>query len=680
MMSGPIFKPAGFTRLATIKKVDPATMTAFITFRPDSPSGVDGSDSVTAQLPISYLSSGGGFIGGLPGPGTPVYVSQVEGTSSYAIVGFAARDPAAKLTTSATKIKIPTLVPGQMTIQSNPDVPINLNDDAIVIGTANNSVSYDTTRNLILNTFDYKYYMGQGGREISGIVRRDKRPKTNYPSFLREFDPAYDDGLKIIGMDPIADTKNFNNGTSTRNPARVEKRSVVYEYEEASLVKSDDIELNYYKTGNFPNTSYITDRRAGRADALSLSLVSPNYLVETIIGNVVDIYGNVLDLNRDIIPIGKDATGKTVISVNGIQSTVNESNTFKNIYEQIKRLERRALAYHFEINVKKETGGSGPPDVNVNYDYARKRSRLFIDVDKEGQFKISVPASSETGNIPLHTRYENYSTVYPNSASGNTNDIVFNDSYKDVLAESYSNNSGVIIKDENGNTVGPIDRFSNINQPVYISLNTVYHDITKTLSTLQKSTYYTPVEYIKTTELASGRVLPISDIVSKTIINMGPNANSGGRSGSINLDGSIEINIGANTVDRQSLWLDTQGSIIANIGRDLKNNISVAAKMDGQVLLEVGGSTVPAETNRFKNSNTGWIAGVVDIRVFNSNKEMTILRIDNEGVSITTPGRIVAYANQDILLRSGATMHLEAETLILQGREVLRNPTSGPIR
>ena len=73
MKQGPVFKPSGFARLATITKVDTSTMSAYVTFRPDSPLGNDGANQILAQLPISYLSSGGGFIGGYPSEGTPVW-------------------------------------------------------------------------------------------------------------------------------------------------------------------------------------------------------------------------------------------------------------------------------------------------------------------------------------------------------------------------------------------------------------------------------------------------------------------------------------------------------------------------------------------------------------------------------------------------------------------------------
>lgn len=678
-MSGPIFKPAGFLRLATIQSVDVSTMTAFITFR-DAISGTDDSKPVPAQLPIAYLSAGGGFIGGWPGEGTPVVVGQAEGASHYFIVSFLARDPAARSSTNAFQLKIPDLAPGEITIQSDKYSSINLKNNSIVIGAPRNSFVFDVDRRLSINTFDYNYFIGQGERSISGVIRRDRKPKTNFPSFLRKISPEYDDTLIAIGMDPVANAKSSNIGIAVRNPARIEKRELIFEYEDFANVGSNDEELEFYQSGKITVNTNILNRRNSRADALSLSLVSPNYLMETIKGTVVDIYGNILDINRNIIPIGKDN-----LSIFKIKSTAAEPNTFKNVYEQIKRYERKSLAFHFEINSRKELNGSGLFDTNSRDDYARNRSRFFIDVDKEGQIKLNVPASSETGNIGLLTRYENYSTIHPNEKSNNTNDMVFNDNYQDILIEPFANHKVISLKDDLGGSSAPIDRFTN---DTYIKHGTAYHDISKIASTYQSSNFYNPfpfAEYIKTTSLGSGRVKPLSDIVSKEIIVSGPNANAGGRSGSFNFDGSIEINIGANTVDKQSLWLDTQGGALVNLGRDLKNNVSLAMNADGHVLLQVGGATVAPEKGRFKNVSAGWIAGVLDIRVFNSNNanghnEMTVFRIDNEGVTVTTPSRMVFYANGNMLFRSASKIELDAETITLNGRDVIKDPQKGPIR
>lgn len=665
-----IFKPAGFLRLATIQKVYENTMVADITFNnytADISSDISLRPSnqqiYKAQLPVSYLSTGGGFIGGKVGEGTTVAVGQVEGNSHYFIVAFLARDPGARGTIPNKQINIPKLEDGVITIQSNKNSSIRLTKETITIGEPTNSFLFDSKRKLLFNTVNYSYSVNQYGREISGAILRDRRPKINFTSSqFRATDPGYDDGLKRIGMDPIANTTSSTYAGIARNPARIEKREVVLEYEDISKVQSNDIELKLYNPDNSLEIKNIINRRESRSDALSLSLVSPNYLLETIKGTVVDIYGNILDINRNIIPIGKDEN----LSVSKIKSTLTEQNTNKNIYEQIKRAERRSLAYHFEINARKEGQGSGPPDISVRDNFARDRSRFYLDIDKEGQFKLNVPASSNTGNIPLLTRYENYSTVFPNDRSKDPNDLVFNDDYRDILIESFIENQPVSLVDEGGNIAGPKDRFSDTNDVIYIGHGTVYHDISSTCSSSTEVNFYDPQEGEETTLLGSGLIDPLGDIVSKTIIVSGPDANAGNRSGSINFDGSIDLNIGANTVDNQSLWLDTEGGIVGNIGAD-NNDISAAISMDGGAYIELGNG----DSSKPK---------VLDIKVFNGQGGAAVFRMDKSGLSVSTQGRFVVYSAADMMFRSMGTITIDGERVVIQGRDVIKDPGKGPFK
>ena len=670
-------------RLASIDHVDTDTMTAYVKLTNAS---IGSPNVYPAQMPMAYLSAGGGFIGGYVAEGTPVIVGQTDGATSYFIVAFLARDPAAQTTntTNTTQIQIPDLVQGQITIQANTDSSITLNDDGITIGAPTNLVAFDTNREIFLNSFDSTYTLTQATREIAGVIKRDVKPAKNFATYLRFDDTSYDDTLKTIGMDPVAASRNFTAGNYIRNPARVEKREVVFEYEDIARIRSNDIELQNYNTNGTtpaPTSFSFINRREGRDDILSLSLIAPNYLMEEVKGTVIDIFGNILDLNRNIIPIGSQEDNLSVLQV---VNTMSNTNPFQNVYKQIKREERRSLAYHFEINARKEAGILTPPNVADQTDYARARSRFFLDIDKEGLFKLNVPASSESGNIPLLTRYENYSTVNPNPQSNNPNDMVFNENAIDILIEPFLNNQVITLQDTLNTKTAPIDRFSPQGSPSYIGHGTVYHDISQTCSTLNANSFYTAQEYVQTTNMSYGSksvtagttvpgIVPITNIVSPTIIVSGANANAGGRSGGMNFDGSLEINIGANTVDRQSLWLDTEGGMLWNVGRDLNNNISLAANFDGQVLFQVGGPTVPAETGRFVGYPTGLIAGVLDIRVYNGSTdgELTIFRIDSNGISVTTPGRLNLYCNGDMMLRNEGTMTLDSANLILQGRKVI---------
>lgn len=648
-MSG-IHKYAGFLRVATIQEVYPNSMMVDISFTNklgnNSLRSEDNSNQ-KAQLPMSYFSADGGFIGGLVARGTPVVVAQAESGSHYFIVSFLVRDPADGGRVGMKNLPTPTnLNDGEITIRANTNASIVLGDGSITIGDLHNSLSFNTQSREITNSFSGSYIYSESSNEVSGAIFRDR-------NFLTD--------SKKIGLDPVANTTSSTYGNIARNPARVEKREVIFEYEKSSNVKSNDKELKGYNLEKDTTSAGFVDRRDLKNDVFSLSLVSPNYLIETIKGTAVDIYGNILDLNRNIIPIGEKT--KSIVD---IKSTITGQSSNKNIYDNIKRLERKSIAYHFEINSRKEIETSGAPNIKIKENYARDRSRFFLDIDKEGQFKLNVPASSNTGNIPLHTRYENYSTVNPNERSNDPNDISDSPDQKDILIESFTNFGSVKLVDNNGSDIAPVDRFSDKKSPIYIGHGTVYHDISKTARHSSEVNFYNPQEFESTTRLDSGDIKPISNIVSNNIITSGDKANGGGRSGSINFDGSIELNIGANKVDTQSLWLDTEGGIIANVGQD-KNNISLAASLDGNVFLELGDTKVKE-------------GKVFDLKVSNGVGNMTVFRIDETGLSITTHGRVLMYSSSDMVFRSAAAMTLDAETITINGRDIVKDPNAGTIR
>ena len=145
---------------------------------------------------------------------------------------------------------------------------------------------------------------------------------------------------------------------------------------------------------------------------------------------------------------------------------------------------------------------------------------------------------------------------------------------------------------------------------------------------------------------------------------------AGGRSGSINLDGFLEINIGANTIDRQSLWFDTAGGLVANIGRDI-NGRSLVAATGGDVYFQVGGFGVTADS-RFSKSDNGIQPGILDLRVTGAGGYCHMIRVDQNGVTILTPGQLRIHSKKDMTLTSDKDIRIECNTLVLQERMHLK--------
>ncbi len=647
-------------KLATVKKYDNGSLEVNFDLSNITSNG----DTLrTIKIPFSFYSVGGLFMGGIPAPGTPVVVAQAEGGKWYFVSFLVNNLPT-----------IPNLKIGEILIQATRNSKITLNDEGVIkIGSVANNIHLNTITNMYIDNFDTKLSFTQAHRHVIGAIKRDTKPNKHISEDSKLFSPLFHDFLNFVGLDPSASIKNVAN--SSKNPPFVENRELTYEFAYSSEVTDELFESAIYGKSNQKKDIFnLPNRRKSRADTLSLSLLEPNFLLETIKGTVVDIFGNILDINRVRLPSGNDD--------HTIRSEGNKDKVAA--YLKIRESQRKSIAYHFEINARKDFKGKNGrislPNINKKDDYAKNRSRFFVDIDKEGLFKINVPASSEVGNIPLLTRYENYSS-FGDDDNNNPNKLIKREDGIDIFLDTFAMDGGVIsIEDDNGITT-PQDRITE----QHLKHGTAYHNILDTCLThkttpdpqfidaFRDAFIHYPYE-----PLFDTRTIPTyTNLVSPTIVVGGPNANAGGRSGSINFDGSLELNVGANTIDRQSIWLDTAGSIIGNIGRD-KNYISAAISMDGDLLLQVGGFGISGDS-RFgilNGQNNAFRPGAIDIRVFNAGSDCTLIRIDNEGVKIMTPGNMIFQSQGDMLFRSATQMVLDAERVVIHEREVLKFPVN----
>jgi len=624
---------------------------------------------IDVPAPHGLFYNNGLFIGTLPDIGTPIVIGQGSG-GQYHFVSFLAENIT----------KVPSLKSGELLIRSNDNTYVTLNrSNDIYIGSDVNSVHINTQSNLITTSFKNENHFTQASRKIEGVVKRDVLRNTKYDQNNKLESDDYDSKFKIIGMDPTSNANTFLTGPY-KNPPLVESRELIYEFQLDSEVDNDLKESLRYGSGKQPSVIYILpNRRKSRADLLSLSLVAPNYLIETVKGTVVDIFGNILDLNRYPLPIGTD------------QATINKDSTADKTeaFLLIKELERKSLAYHFEINARKDLNGQPATDIiNSTEDYARARSRFFLDIDKEGQFKLNVPASSEKGNIPLLTRYENYST-FGEEDGGNPNKLIFQgagnnfDIYQDSFASPIltpgdggffpsPDKGSISLKTTDGADGAPQDRITGN----HIKHGMVYHDVLQTCFTHQNDQFisYPTSGYISSTVTD---IPVLTDVVSDTIIITGDDAKAGGRSGSLNFDGSLEFNIGANTIDRQSVWCSTAGGLVYNIGRDI-NGRSVMAATGGDFYLQVGGFGISGDS-RFEegglspqdNSIKG---AVLDLRILGNGGYCHMIRIDDNGITLMTPGNMAIHAKGALELTSDQSIRIEAPNVTMQKRLVLNAP------
>jgi hypothetical protein len=646
------------------------------------------SPSLASDLHFTYADNNGVFIGALPPENNPASILQGHG-GKFQAIGYYPSDHTI----------LPRLSPGQLLLKNNDFNRLSFLDNTITLGqfdgkglVIDNSTDFFNST-IFNNNLDYHFSFSQSSRKINAAVKRELS-ETNFPDNLKLIQDEFYKNIPSISMISEEDTLNggFSEISSSflsfKNPSFIENRDLVYEFSYFyDVLDLKNESKNYEKDPSKVNLP-TSDRRKSRSDTLSLSLTAPNYLMESVKGTVIDIYGNLLDLNR--FPIK-----------NNLQSN-DDNSTVKN-YFKIRENQRRSLAFHFEINARKDLGDSNnPPDVKSTQNYARDRSRFFIDIDKEGQFKINIPASSESGNIPLLTRYENYNTIAAADDSKiNPNELLFPDDNIDILHDSFaagiqdSNlkydqakskiqknagyNRGLIsIIDKGGAEVSPIDRISKDltkgKEFSHIKHGTAFHDITATCIAHQRTSLVT---YLYQKPPKWDEIFPyqvITEGVVSNQIKIGENA--GGRSGSINLDGSIELNIGANTIDRQSVWIDTAGGMVANFGKD-KNNISAAVNMDGQFLLHIGGNAIPqSQDSRFKNNNNAFTSGALDVRVLVDGYGAVVFRIDKSGITLMSPTRISLESNGDIDIRSSSNISIKGERVTIQDRVVEKKITS----
>jgi len=645
--------PIGLFRRATITKYSSSDGTVTVSL--DEAGAVQNKSEFKVPIPMAWTGQEGEFLGGYPRIGSSVAVTQGS-SGQWFILGFMPSNGV------FSNNKLNTLKPNRILGQVKNGSRFFLDPEiGFQVGNSNNYLHVNPITNIISHNLSTSLEFTEASRTINNLIKRDLSENSNRNVLGSSLDShIYESSLFTIGLDPGSTTSLFTSGSQLRNPPLVETREIIYEFSQSSAFTTDEDEAARYADPKNIQKKPNVSRRDIRADALSLSLEHPNHLMEIIKGTSVDVFGNILDLNRNILPIGK-------IDLLSLRKNPNAEDAFK----KIRSNQRKSIALHFEINTRKAGADDDlftPPDPNNVSNFSRNRSRFSFDVDKEGQFKLNVPASSETGNIPLLTRYENYSVLLSKQdKSIHPNSFVRPINNQDIYLDSFAVNPKISLKSSGQEVDGyeaPTDRITD--KP--IKLGTAYHDITTTCSEFLTSANYLKVgmklvDFDKNNRLNTNWA-PLEKIVSDSIIVSGPDANGGGRSGMFNFDGFISLNVGANTVDRNSVWADYAGSIITNVGRD-NNGVSCATSTDGDVLLQIGGPGIKnTYDSRFKDQNDSYRNGTLDIRVIN-NGQVSIVRVGPEGISIISVGTLTLSSEQDIIIKSKSSLLFEAQNIVM---------------
>lgn len=630
------------------------------------------SSTTPVKLPVGWMGPRGQISCGYPLKGTNVFVMQSQG-NEWIFLSYDQPDSNSSYDADGVRrVSMSQLREGNWLTLVEGGIGVIIDPvDGVTQGgptsftQASSGSSQDPNLDIWSSRFNQEMHFTEAHREVIGPVLRDlnsNSARNIIGSSLTGH--SYNSTLIPIGLDPS--TTASVSLTSNRNPTLAESRKMYYEFINSFGYTNDPEEESVYAGSKDPSKPLPFQRKKSRTDTMSLSLDQPNYLAEIIVGTVVDIYGNILDLNRSALPNG------IIDSLSFRKSTEDRNVAFIKLREQL----RKSIAYHFELNARKAS--MNLPDYSNLDDYARNRSRFFFDVDKEGQFKMNVPSSSETGNISLLVRNENFSNVKGFVDGVDRGQFLYNADSADVQLEPHGKGVVALVSKEDSlkNFAAPLSRLDG----KVIKLGTGFHDISNTL-------WLHKLERPYSSDKGTGgydsslinSVSAITNVVSKEIIVSGPGANAGGRSGTLSLDGMLSMSIGANTVDRQSLWLDCAGGIVSVIGRDIYNR-SIAATLDGDLLMQVGGPTI-TDDSRFPSVtfNNEARDGVVDIRIWNSGSFHTI-RIDSQGIKIHTPQRIDIVSEGDMRFKSvNSNIYFDAESVYFypseksNGRLVLRS-------
>lgn len=583
--------------------------------------------------------------------GAPVYCGQSYHYQPI-ILGYAdyALDVEAGQVLSLNETSRPMPLSGEIAIQAESgghidiyetgDLKIaDLHDDGVYISDSHNSITYNSAQ---------KYDFTDSSMTIEGAV---KRLQSNFvigktPMIIDMLENPEADAFTVdICRDSTrkgaALTKDRGPSKVVRNPPFAEKREVIYEFANSFLVRDVSTETKLVSQfsqtltdleGNIPLqrgygateiNNFDDARFATRTNTMRMD---DNAIIERTQGTLVDIFGNLLDINYNKINM----------------PTIDSDGTTNSVLNAHTRL-NRSVAYHFQVNsrTEQETG----------------TGKFSLDIDKEGQFRINAPRSTSAGNISAPIQLIDSSDV--------VNRIDINTVSASATSITSPVNSNLMVGTVFHDMTLTADRLI---QNTIQSLNTIHsHNTSSELMSNggfpnTENTDSTPPDYTTTISVAPSAPAIASEIDISDI---------GGRSGMLNLEGSLELSVGADVVDNKSIMLDTAGSMVSWHGID-SNGRSIIINTDGEVLLNVGDYITDDEGNNTFNAGSITIrVNLVDTKA--AGYDQSSSKSSDHIIQITPQGIVISSGNGcPIAIRSSGDMCLEANGVMdIKGRSII---------
>lgn len=230
--------------------------------------------------------------------------------------------------------------------------------------------------NIIQNSSNI-FRHSKSGYLISGEARRigmaGLKKTTGRRENIDDIDVLQLNRSKRIGLFPRSKSRRIFANNKPKNPSRTEHRTVINQFD--SDFKGFDDQLSTFNTEAVSAVSTNEEKRNILArNPNNILNLAPNQLIETIAGNLITPRGNILDSNFESIQIGD--SGSTP-----------KSNA-KNKFLEASEVEKRAIAYMFQVNTKNNSG-----------EIPNSKDNFVFGINKHGFMTLNVPKSPDTGVV-----------------------------------------------------------------------------------------------------------------------------------------------------------------------------------------------------------------------------------------------------------------------------------------
>jgi len=396
-----------FTQEAVIKEVDYKTGTCVVSTLTTSTSG----DILDIPLPHFAGTGNSGIWMGIFRPGTKVIITKTSGsgTEFTVITGVVPQENKQEdyfynqelVDVPNNTYAYPEIIDGRMVLRGDNGSELylgELGDIKLISGNGGLYIKKYGLQNIISYNISHDMFnFSNAGRTYNGVIKR-------IPGVIRNFFPK-----TSLNEAPLFSDLNFHksavpvaffNGSiplkysyfnKKRNPEISEHRMVFNEFATDSLFTGFDDEVFRIKNEKplFENSESLSRYR----EPSNLLQLSEHELAEFVAGNLVDIKGNVLDINYRSLIYG-DPGNKT------------PKNNVEELMESARRISRRGIGLHFLLSTN-----------TVSNQRSTTQNTFFFDIDKEGFFKLNVPSTTDTGNIPFSSNI-NFSDEKNNTRVG----------------------------------------------------------------------------------------------------------------------------------------------------------------------------------------------------------------------------------------------------------------------